>query len=85
MTHRVPEQRCVQCGHRLDAASHAFDDDPPPVPGDVSICVHCGHLRLYADDLTLRDATAAELDDLMRDGDLAGRIMAMRRALRAVP
>lgn len=53
---------CTVCGRLMegatpmDAAEHVT-----PRPGDVAICFDCQHVMLYADDLTLRDPTDAEI------------------------
>ncbi len=56
---RTPAVRC-ECGQRLDRASHPT---ARPVAGDVSICIRCGALRRFNEDLTLRRASMAELSE----------------------
>jgi hypothetical protein len=59
--HRLPEQHCSSCGNKLNAATFVGPDDPPPRPGDASLCLYCGHLSVYGDDLILRPLTSAEM------------------------
>jgi hypothetical protein len=44
-----------------------IDGAGPPRPGHLSLYAHCGVLRIYADNLTLRELTREELDDVMKD------------------
>jgi hypothetical protein len=60
---------CHACGHVMDAASLAYQNDLPntkPEHGDYSICIRCGepHTR---DGSTWRKMTAAELADMHPD------------------
>lgn len=57
--YRVPISKCPNCGESLDAASNISNENTPD-PGDLSICL-CGHLLVFADDLTLRDLNDAEM------------------------
>jgi hypothetical protein len=61
LPHRLPEQHCSSCGSKLNAATFVGPDDSRPDPGDLSICLYCGYLSAYADDLTLRPLTSAEM------------------------
>ena len=67
--HFVPESMCLNCGKGLDAAT-AVQDDSNPKPGDFSICLNCGHLSVFAADLTLRPPTDAELIEVAGDPTL---------------
>ena len=64
MTTHLPETTCLGCGKLVDAAAAPADDDAVPVPGDVSICIHCGYLMAFAADLSYRELTEEEMDDL---------------------
>jgi hypothetical protein len=70
------------CGHKLDAASELKANGPRPEPGNLSVCIYCGRLRVYTDDLTLRELTDDELDEIMSDPETAHDILLMRRAIR---
>lgn len=63
----LPEVRCSACGNKLNAATHVGPDDPRPTPGDASLCLYCGHLSVFADDLTLRPLTDAEMYEAAGD------------------
>jgi hypothetical protein len=66
MTH-IPVSHCLDCGEQLDAATHIGGDQHKPDPGDVSICVRCGHIMAFADDLTLRRLTDEEMKQVAGD------------------
>jgi hypothetical protein len=66
MTTHVPESRCLHCGHKLDAATGVGHHDAPE-PGNLSLCINCGAVTIYAEDLTLRGMTREEMDALTND------------------
>ena len=55
----VPTSICPGCGDRLDCASPAFGNDTP-APGDVTVCLRCGHMMAFSKNLRLRELTKAE-------------------------
>ena len=62
-TPKLAPTLCLGCGWLLNASASADlrrKRVPLPRPGNVSLCLNCGHLALFADDLTLREPTAAE-------------------------
>lgn len=79
--HRLPLSHCLRCGNKLDAASSGEGDEELPAEGDLSLCIYCGHLATYKADLTLRLLSDAELDELMRDAEMADLVLNMRRAI----
>jgi hypothetical protein len=64
---RVPWSRCTGCGKRVDGATPIDDETATPDPGDVTVCIYCGHVMAYTDDLQLRDLTDAETRDIEAD------------------
>lgn len=74
----VPLSACTNCGHLMDAATGVSEDesDPTPSPQSFTICIRCGHILAFAEDLTLRDLTDAER--VMVAGDK--RLIAIQRA-----
>ena len=77
----VKESACTNCGHSMNGAL-AVGDDQAPVPGDVTLCIRCGHLMAFADDLTLRELTAAEAVDIAGDPILVGASEALAKVIR---
>ena len=51
---------CPGCGHTITSASHV-DSAIAPVPGDFTVCLYCSTLLTFADDLSLRNLTDAEM------------------------
>jgi Zn ribbon nucleic-acid-binding protein len=58
---RIPEHKCPQCGYLIDTTVEAYGDiGNLPNPGDVSMCISCGHAMLFNEDLTVREPTEKE-------------------------
>jgi hypothetical protein len=72
---KVPVCKCPACAAPLGFATNVVRDDAP-VPGCFTICLECGHLMAFAEDLTLRDLTDAEQIKIAGDPVL----LAMQRA-----
>ena len=80
VAHDMPASLCLACGRSLNAAS-GVDHDHRPSPGDVTVCLRCGHIMIFAEDLTPRDLTAEEVIEVAGDK----RILAIQRAREALP
>jgi hypothetical protein len=65
------------------SGASAIEEDVPPSPGNLSICMYCGVLRIYVEDLSLRELTRAELDEVMRDRELMAAITRARHGIHA--
>jgi hypothetical protein len=81
--HDLPLSCCTACGKELDRASGLLADagvDDNVRPGDVTVCLGCGHLMALDDDLRLRDLTDDEAYKVDRDA----RLLAIRRARAAI-
>ena len=83
----TPEGRCATCGATFDRVTIGdclgpLFDEPTPEPeeGDFTLCIWCATPHRLNADLTLRKATAAELDAL--DADTAGEIRKAHEAIR---
>jgi len=76
--HLIPASSCLNCGKLLDAATGVLEYgfDATPDPGDLTVCIACGHLMAFGDDLQLRDLTAEEMKDAAGDR----RIIAIQEA-----
>ncbi len=61
---RTPVCRCPWCHHELDAAIAADPAEPDvaPSPGDVSVCISCAQILVFAEDLTLRASMPGEIE-----------------------
>jgi len=66
-SHLMPLNVCSACGYEHDAASIVGGSDHRPRPGDMSLCINCGHLAAFDEQLRLREPTAAEREATSRD------------------
>lgn len=73
-TRRIPESKCLGCGIANDAATPVADDHDPN-PGSITICLECGYIMAYDDDLKLRELTRDEQIGIAGDE----RILAIQR------
>lgn len=73
---QIPKCQCPWCGHILDRAMSANPKKPnaTPRPGDVTICISCAQILVFANDLTVRASAPGEIE----------LTPAMRRAQQAV-
>jgi hypothetical protein len=55
-------RKCLACRHEMDDAFSPTHKDATPKPSNIAICIRCGHLMAYADDLSFRELN----DDEMR-------------------
>jgi hypothetical protein len=68
--------QCLNCRKSLDAAT-GFDGADKPRPGNISICLCCGHVMAYADPPTsFRELNDEEMRDVAGDKT----ILAIQRA-----
>lgn len=66
MSTRVPISPCLECGEPNDAATNPFGGRGPR-PNDFTICMYCGHVMAFAEDLTMRALTKKERREVERD------------------
>jgi hypothetical protein len=67
--HPVPEHACLNCNHILRGAFNPHSDNAP-VPGAATICAQCGHLMVFAADMSLRQPTDKELTAFAGNTDM---------------
>jgi hypothetical protein len=73
--HHMPSTTCPNCRKGVDGAT-SVDADAKPGPGDITVCLYCGHIMAFAADLSLRELT----DDEMRKVAGDKRILAIQWA-----
>lgn len=56
----IPMQSCVACGYIMDMVSNMFTDMRKPKPGDFSVCMKCGHLTAFDENMKHRPLTDEE-------------------------
>lgn len=54
---------CPACGTIADMSS-GLDNDSPPAPNDIGVCIECASAFIFTPSLTLRVATQADFDSL---------------------
>ena len=84
MTDAMPESTCAQCGYQMDAATSTEPDDARPTAGALLICFGCGHLTVFADDLSLRELTQAELVKIALDTKFTQWYRGIQKGIREV-
>ena len=67
---KVPPSPCLGCGKIVDMAAGMPWGPRPPRPGDYSMCLKCGHLMVFAEDMTLRNPTGKEMIDMAGEIDI---------------
>jgi hypothetical protein len=69
--HHVPPSACTNCGIVMDGATGVAEDDHKgdivPDAGVFTVCIECGHIMIFADDLTVRNLTANEMIEVAGD------------------
>jgi hypothetical protein len=71
----VPTRWCLHCGQILDGAATLPDGSkhagiPGPVPGNATVCIACSHLMIFTEDMSLREPTPEEIEQLAGDSTL---------------
>lgn len=61
---KVPPSACPKCGDVHDAATASDLSDEAPEPGDFTICVNCGSINRFDDDLHVQFVDQEALDSL---------------------
>jgi uncharacterized protein with PIN domain len=69
MITELPECRCLNCNKKLNKAGSTQSEDSVPSPGNLVLCIGCGAVMMFAEDLTLRGMTREEMDDLCNDDE----------------
>lgn len=79
---RTPLARCSSCGRPINSQSNPHDEIPQP--GDVTICIGCGHVMVIDGDGSVREMTLEEAVEITRDDVLQAEIKRIKRGLRNV-
>jgi hypothetical protein len=77
----TPVSNCLGCGTMLDCANGMNGGEPSP--GDFTVCLTCGHLMAFADDLSIRPLTHAEMIEAAGNESILA-IQSARGKLKAV-
>lgn len=62
------ESKCVRCGYVMDMATSLEDPEVNlPNPGDISLCLKCGLLSIFDQNLKLRPPSDEEITNLLKN------------------
>jgi Zn ribbon nucleic-acid-binding protein len=64
---KIPECKCLFCGHNMNASASVDGTLNLPEPGDLVLCLKCGAVMKHADDMSVRGMTDEEMDELIAD------------------
>jgi hypothetical protein len=73
----TPKCACLECGLILDGAFCVGNNNATPKDGDITICIRCGHVMAFSEDLRLRHLTDDEIKEVAGDQ----RIITAQKAL----
>jgi hypothetical protein len=76
---RTPLVHCPGCGHKLDAVTAPFDAAARPSPDDRTVCLNCGYVMKFDDELRLIDLTVDETIEAHRNPEIQQMLRAIRR------
>lgn len=64
VSRQTEPHRCANCFSVFDGITGFNEDDRPPQPGAYTMCINCGAINIFCQDMSLRVATQAEIDKL---------------------
>jgi len=78
---KIKASDCLNCHKSVDGISQVGTnpDSEGPKPGDVTICIYCGHLMSFEDDRSLRNLNDEEIVAVA--GDKRILVMQLARAM----
>jgi len=62
----IPASRCPACSYEMDAATCVDENGTKrsrPKPGDVSVCIKCGAILEYSENMILQPLDLESIDD----------------------
>jgi len=77
---------CPACDYKMDRAMSVATRkgqslDAPPRISDLTICIKCGMLLTFAEDMTLRHLTLTEWDEVRADPDFFAQLKRLRQLI----
>jgi hypothetical protein len=70
MTHTpLPISFCPICFYKMDCASQYLGEERPE-PGDPSLCLNCGAILVFNEEMRLRKIKPFDLRELMSDPEV---------------
>ena len=77
---KLAPDRCINCRTRFDGASVVDEVYARPKPGDFTVCIRCGHIMAFGNNLRLRNLTDEEIIEVAGDA----RIVRATTAIKAI-
>jgi hypothetical protein len=78
---RMKLQKCPNCLYEMDCSTGLRKEDSNPEPGSISICLKCGALCEFDQDMNLVPLTKDQLEEIKRTDPDAWRIIAASQSL----
>lgn len=79
-------RRCPNCNHKHSSAEEIgsllrkrISSNAEPKGGDISICIRCAAVNVFNDDLSVRKATAEELQEFGRNVEVKQAISIIKK------
>ncbi len=72
---------CQNCLYPLDAASDLYGEKTAS-PGNVTVCVSCGAIYIFNEDMSLREPTVEEMVQIVEYEEGWNKILQMQQAIR---
>lgn len=71
---------CTHCGAELTAAT-ILDADARPRPGDVTVCIGCGHVYEFDERLLIIELSEAKRRTIQNDPDVRRKIRELQMGI----
>lgn len=62
--------KCPFCRKEITAAGNVPGEHQAPTGGDASLCITCGAISVFCDDMALRKPTPQERDELSKNQEI---------------
>ncbi len=64
---KIGNNACPECGYVMDCATGAYEDSVTPNPHDLSLCLNCGEMLEFSDDMEMIKLHPVILDSLPQE------------------
>ena len=80
MSNVIPISFCPICKYEMDRATYADKEERKPSPNDYSVCLKCGEILVFSEDLFLREATISDL--MLIPSDVERQLVKLQHVIR---
>lgn len=81
MNRNNTKSEVCSCGALLDSATNLLGKQQHPRPGQFSLCIHCGKLIVFKEDLSRREPNEEELQYIANTPEVKQKILDMQMAI----